>query len=72
MIAVHCRILASSVYGVRKALATPCNSCMCPCVCCVPRYIVNAPSMFPLVWRGVKPWVDVKTTNKIQIFTKVR
>jgi hypothetical protein len=27
--------------------------------------------MFPLVWRGVKPWVDVKTTNKIQIFTKV-
>jgi hypothetical protein len=23
--------------------------------------------VFPLVWKGVKPWLDVRTTNKIQI-----
>lgn len=33
-------------------------------------YIINTPSVFPLVWKGVKPWLDVQTTNKIQIISK--
>lgn len=36
------------------------------------RFIINVPGVFPLVWKGVKPWLDVKTTAKIKIFAKVR
>lgn len=35
------------------------------------RFIINVPGVFPLVWKGVKPWLDVKTTAKIKIFAKV-
>lgn len=28
-------------------------------------YILNAPSVFPLVWRGVRPWLDPITAAKI-------
>ena len=33
-------------------------------------YIINAPGVFPLVWKGIKPWLDVRTTNKIKIYSK--
>lgn len=28
-------------------------------------YILNAPSVFPLVWRGIRPWLDPITAAKI-------
>lgn len=31
-------------------------------------FIVNTPSVFPLVWRGVRPWLDPVVASKIQIF----
>ena len=31
-------------------------------------FIINTPSVFPLVWRGVRPWLDPVVTSKIQIF----
>ena len=30
-------------------------------------FIINAPSMFPMVWRMVKPWLDPATVAKIQV-----
>jgi hypothetical protein len=30
-------------------------------------FIINTPSVFPLVWRGVKPWLDPVVASKIQI-----
>jgi hypothetical protein len=31
-------------------------------------YIINTPSAFPFVWRGIKPWIDPITASKINIF----
>ena len=33
-------------------------------------YIVNAPSVFQVVWRFVKQWVDPQTATKIQVLGK--
>jgi len=33
-------------------------------------FIINAPGVFPLVWKGIKPWLDVRTTNKIKVHSK--
>jgi hypothetical protein len=31
-------------------------------------FIINTPTVFPFVWRGVKPWLDPVVASKIQIF----
>eukprot|EP00602_Paraphysomonas_sp_CaronLab_P010113 CAMPEP_0185029586 /NCGR_PEP_ID=MMETSP1103-20130426/15977_1 /TAXON_ID=36769 /ORGANISM="Paraphysomonas bandaiensis, Strain Caron Lab Isolate" /LENGTH=1340 /DNA_ID=CAMNT_0027564389 /DNA_START=389 /DNA_END=4408 /DNA_ORIENTATION=+ len=31
-------------------------------------FIINTPAVFPLVWRGVKPWLDPVVAGKIKIF----
>ena len=31
-------------------------------------YIINTPSAFPFVWRGIRPWIDPITATKINIF----
>lgn len=31
-------------------------------------FIINTPAAFPLVWRGVKPWLDPVVASKIKIF----
>jgi hypothetical protein len=33
-------------------------------------YIINAPSLFPFVWRVVKEFIDAKTAEKIHILSK--
>lgn len=33
-------------------------------------FIVNAPTLFTMVWKVVKPWLDKRTQNKIKIMGK--
>ena len=33
-------------------------------------FIINAPALFPVVWRGVKPFLDPVVVSKIHIFSK--
>lgn len=35
-------------------------------------FIINVPSVFPLVWRGIKPWLDPITAAKIVVMSGKR
>lgn len=35
-------------------------------------FIINVPSVFPLVWRGIKPWLDPITAAKIVVLSGKR